>query len=192
MYFVKRDATYHDTAGASFRDLLKGRLPQMPGERAVLSDWANHLSTLFPEVRLKRYLEMRGADVGPPERILALSAFWVGLLYDEPALDGAWDLVRGWSSVERERLRADAPRLALGAAVAGRPLREVARDALALARGGLRRRALRDGTGADESRHLDPLDVVAAAGRAPAEELLDKYRSEWGGSVEPSFRECVF
>ena len=192
MYFVKRDATYHDTAGTSFRDLLAGRLPHMPGERATLSDWANHLSTLFPEVRLKRYLEMRGADVGPPERIVALSAFWVGLLYDEVALDGAWDLVRGWSSEARERLRADVPRLALGAAVAGRPLGEVARDALALARAGLRRRALRDGAGADESRHLEPLEAIAAAGRAPAEELLDKYRGEWAGSVEPSFRDCVF
>jgi glutamate--cysteine ligase len=192
MYFVKRDATYHDTAGASFRDLLQGRLPQMPGERAVLSDWANHLSTLFPEVRLKRYLEMRGADVGPPERIVALSAFWAGLLYDEAALDGAWDLVKGWSDEDRERLRADVPRLALAAIVAGRPVREVAGDALGLARAGLRRRGLRDEAGEDESRYLDPLDDIAAAGRTPAEELLDKYRGEWGRSVEPSFRECVF
>jgi glutamate--cysteine ligase len=192
MYFVKRDATYHDTAGASFRDLLAGRLPHMPGERATRSDWANHLSTLFPEVRLKRYLEMRGADVGPPERIVGLSAFWTGLLYDEAALDGAWDLVKGWSRDERERLRADAPRLALGAAVAGRSLREVARDAVALARAGLRARALRDGVGADESRYLEPLEAIAAAGRVPAEALLDKYRGEWGGSVEPSFRACIF
>jgi glutamate--cysteine ligase len=192
MYFVKRDATYHDAAGASFRDLLAGRLPQMPGDRATRSDWANHLSTLFPEVRLKRYLEMRGADVGPPERIVALSAFWVGLLYDEAALDGAWDLVKKWSSEERERLRADAPRLALGAEVAGRPLREVAREALALARAGLRRRTLRDRAGADESLYLEPLEAIAAAGRAPAEDLLDKYRGQWSGSVEPSFRECVF
>jgi glutamate--cysteine ligase len=192
MYFVKRDATYHDTAGASFRDLLAGRLPHMPGERATRSDWANHLSTLFPEVRLKRYLEMRGADVGPPERIVALSAFWAGLLYDEAALDGAWDLVKGWSGEERERLRAHVPRLALGASVAGRSLREVARDALALARAGLRARARRDGAGADESRHLEPLEAIAAEGRAPAEALLDKYRGEWGGSVGPSFRDCVF
>jgi glutamate--cysteine ligase len=192
MYFVKRDETYHDTAGASFRDLLAGRLPHMPGERATRSDWANHLSTLFPEVRLKRYLEMRGADVGPPERILALSAFWVGLLYDEAALDGAWDLVKGWSDEDRERLRADAPRLALAAAVAGRPVREVAREAVSLARAGLRRRALRDGAGADESRYLAPLEAILASGRTPAEELLDKYRGEWRGSVEPSFRECVF
>jgi glutamate--cysteine ligase len=164
----------------------------MPGERAVLSDWANHLSTLFPEVRLKRYLEMRGADVGPPERIVALSAFWAGLLYDEAALDGAWDLVKGWSREERERLRADVPRLALNAMVAVRPVREVARDALALARAGLRRRALRDGAGADESRYLAPLEAIVASGRTLAEELLERYRGEWSGSVEPSFRECVF
>jgi glutamate--cysteine ligase len=192
MYFVKRDATYHDTAGASFRDLLAGRLTQMPGERATRSDWANHLSTLFPEVRLKRYLEMRGADVGPAERIVASSAFWVGLLYDEGALDGAWDLVKAWSNEERERLRADVPRLGLNATVAGRPMREVARDALALARRGLQLRGLRDAAGADESRYVEPLEIIVARGRTPAEDLLDKYQHAWGGSVEPAFRECVF
>src|SRR5918998_4663719 len=164
MYFVKREDGYHDTSGASFRDLLAGRLPQMPGERAVLSDWANHLSTLFPEVRLKRYLEMRGADVGPPERIVALTALWAGLLYDDAALDGAWDLVKAWSAEERERLRADVPRVALNAEVAGRPLR--------------------DGAGA-ETRYLDPLDAIAASGKTPAEEALRRYRGEWGASVEP-------
>jgi glutamate--cysteine ligase len=192
MYFVKRDDGYRDTSGASFRDLLAGRLPQMPGERAMLSDWANHLSTLFPEVRLKRYLEMRGADVGPPERIAALTALWAGLLYDEAALDGAWDLVKGWSTEDRERLRADAPRLALNAEAAGRPVRDIARDVLALARSGLARRALRDAAGADETRYLDPLDAIAASGKTPAEEALRRYRGEWGASVEPSFRECVF
>ncbi|HEX2726328.1 MAG TPA: glutamate--cysteine ligase [Beijerinckiaceae bacterium] len=192
MYFVKRDATYHDTAGASFRDLLAGRLAQMPGERATRSDWANHLSTLFPEVRLKRYLEMRGADIGPPDRITALSAFWVGLLYDEDALEGAWDLVKGWSKEDRERLRADVPRLALNATVAGRPVREVARDALALARLGLQRRQLPDAAGGDESRYLEPLDSIVSRGRTPAEDLLDKHQGVWGGTVEPAFRECVF
>src|SRR3954465_14218156 len=129
MYFVKRDATYHDVAGASFRDLLAGKLPQLPGERAIRSDWANHVSTLFPEVRLKRYLEMRGADVGPPEHIVALSAFWVGLLYDDAALDAAWQLVKGWTNEDRESLRSEVPMQALGASVAGRPVRDVARDA---------------------------------------------------------------
>ena len=192
LYFVKRGAVYHDASGASFRDLLAGRLPQLPGERAVLSDWANHLSTLFPEVRLKRYLEMRGADVGPRERIVALTALWVGLLYDEAALDGAWNLVKGWSTEERERLRAEVPRLGLKAEIAGRPLREVARDVLALSRAGLARRAVRDATSADETRYLDPLERIVASGRTPAEEALDQYRGAWGGSVEPAFRECVF
>jgi glutamate--cysteine ligase len=146
---------------------------------------------LFPEVRLKRYLEMRGADVGPPERIAALSAFWVGLLYDPAALDAAWDLVKGWSAEDRERLRADVPRLALEAEVAGRPVRDVARDALAFSRAGLSKRALLNGGGRDETHYLDPLDAIVA-GRTPAEELLERFHGPWGGSVEPVFRECVF
>ncbi len=191
MYFIKRDSTYHDVAGSSFRDLLAGRHPARPGEIATRSDWANHVSTLFPEVRLKRYLEMRGADVGPPERIVALSAFWVGLLYDAAALDEAWQLVKGWSAEEREALRADVPKRALDAGVAGRPVRDVARDALRIAHAGLKARARRDANGADETRHLAPLDEIAA-GRTPAELLLERYDGSWGRSVEPAFRECVF
>jgi glutamate--cysteine ligase len=191
MYFIKRDATYHDVAGSSFRDLLAGRHPARPGEIATRSDWANHVSTLFPEVRLKRYLEMRGADVGPPERIVALSAFWAGLLYDAAALDEAWQLVKGWSAEEREALRADVPKRALDAGVAGRPVRDVARDALRIAHAGLKARARRDANGADESHHLAPLDEIAA-GRTPAELLLERYDGSWGRSVEPAFRECVF
>ena len=192
MYFVKRDDAYHDVSGASFRDLLAGRLAALPGSRATRSDWANHVSTLFPEVRLKRYLEMRGADVGPPEFIVALSAFWVGLLYDGAALDGAWELVKGWTADDREQLRAAVPRLALDAEIAGRPLRDVARDALALSRAGLSRRARRDGAGGDETRYLDPLDVIAASGRTQAHDLLERYRGPWLQSVDPAFTECVF
>ena len=192
LYFVKRDDTYHDVSGASFRDLLAGRLPALPGARATRSDWANHVSTLFPEVRLKRYLEMRGADVGPPEFIVALSAFWVGLLYDAAALDGAWDLVKGWTAQEREQLRAEVPRLALDARIAGRYLRDFARDALAISRAGLSRRARRDGAGRDESRYLDPLDAIAGSGKTQAHDLLDRYRGPWRESVDPAFTECVF
>jgi glutamate--cysteine ligase len=192
MYFVKRGDTYHDVAGASFRDLLAGKLPQLPGERATRSDWANHLSTLFPEVRLKRFLEMRGADVGPPEHIAALPAFWVGLLYDEAALDAAWELVKAWSAEDRERLRADAPRLGLSASVAGRPLRDVAREALGLARSGLARRERLDDGGRDETGFLDVLEEIANSGRTRAERLLARFRGEWGGLVEPAFRDCVF
>ena len=127
MYFVKRGDHYHDVAGADFKDLLAGKLPQLPGERATLSDWANHLSTIFPEVRLKRFLEMRGADMGPASHVAALPAFWVGLLYDARALDEAGQLVRDWSPAERETLRAEVPRLGLKASAGKRDLHAVAR-----------------------------------------------------------------
>jgi len=192
MYFVKRDSTYHDVAGASFRDLLAGRLPQLPGERATRSDWANHVSTLFPEVRLKRYLEMRGADVGNLEHIVALSAFWTGLLYDDAALDGAWDLVKGWNAAEREQLRADVPKLALKAVVAGRSVQDIARDALALSKAGLKRRVCLDEKGQDEAHHLAYAEEIVSSGRTAAERLLDRYHGEWQGSVLPAFKECVF
>jgi glutamate--cysteine ligase len=192
MYFVKRDETYHDVAGASFRDLLAGKLAQLPGERAVRSDWANHVSTLFPEVRLKRYLEMRGADVGDPEHIVALSAFWTGLLYDDAALDGAWELVKGWSPEEREQLRADVPKLALRATIAGRLVQDVASDALALSRKGLKRRACLDGAGQDETKYLAYAEKNVVSGWTQAERLLERYHGAWGGSVLPAFTECVF
>ncbi len=192
MYFVKRDSTYHDVAGASFRDLLQGKLAQLPGERAVRSDWANHVSTLFPEVRLKRYLEMRGADVGNIQHIVALSAFWTGLLYDDAALDGAWQLVKGWSAEQREQLRADAPKLALKATIAGRSAQEIARDALALSQAGLKRRAHRDEAGQDETRHLTYAEEIVSSGRTAAERLLERYHGAWGGSVMPAFTECIF
>jgi len=190
MYFVKRGSVYHDVAGASFRDLLDGRLAALPGERARVSDWANHLSTIFPEVRLKRYLEMRGADVGPPDRIAALSALMVGLYYDSEALAGAGELTRGWSAAERQKARDDAPRLALATRIGGRELREVARDALSLARGGLKRRALLDKGGLDETRYLDPLDAIVAEGRAPAQHWIERFEGPWGGSAAPAFREA--
>jgi glutamate--cysteine ligase len=192
MYFVKRNDTYHDVAGASFRDLLKGQLPQLPGERATQSDWANHVSTLFPEVRLKRYLEMRGADVGPPDRIVALSAFWVGLLYDQTSLDAVWDLVKEWSAEDRETLRTDVATQGLAAVVRGRNLREIARDAVDLSRHGLARRARLDPAGRDESIYLEPLHRIVDSGRVPAQALLDLYHGRWGGSVLPAFEECVF
>ncbi|MBM1169792.1 glutamate--cysteine ligase [Microvirga arabica] len=192
MYFVKRDATYHDVAGASFRDLFAGKLAQMPGERATRSDWANHVSTLFPEVRLKRYLEMRGADVGNLEHIVALSAFWTGILYDEAALDGAWELVKAWSAEQREQLRADVPKLALKASIAGRSAQDVARDALALSRAGLARRACLDEAGRDETRHLAYAEEIVTSGRTQAEHLLERYHGAWSGSVKPAFSEYVF
>ena len=192
MYFVKRGAIYHDVAGASFRDLLTGTLPALPGERATMSDWANHLSTIFPEVRLKRYLEMRGADVGPVDRICALSALMVGLYYDNTALDAAWELVKGWSATERQQLRDDAPRIALDAKIGGRGLRDIARDALALARAGLARRARLNSAGRDEAIFLDPLDAIVELGRAPAQDWIDRFNGPWRGSVDPSFVEAAY
>jgi glutamate--cysteine ligase len=192
MYFVKRGETYHDVAGASFRDLMAGRLSALPGEYATVSDWANHASTAFPEVRLKRFLEMRGADVGGPAMIAAQAAFWTGLLYDETALAGALDLVRDWDAAEREALRATAPRLGLAARVAGRNLGEVAAEALTLARRGLQARARRDESDQDESRYLRPLEAIVAAGRSGAEDRLADYEGAWGRSVEPAFAQCVF
>jgi glutamate--cysteine ligase len=192
MYFVKRGADYHDVTGQSFRALLAGRLQALPGERATISDWANHLSTIFPEVRLKRYLEMRGADVGPPARICALSALMVGLYYDGVALDGAFDLVKAWSAEQRQKLRDDVPRLALGATIAGRSLREIGRDVLAIARAGLARRARNNEAGRDETLYLDPLDKFVATGRVAAQDWIARFDGEWGGSVDPVFAEARY
>jgi glutamate--cysteine ligase len=192
MYFLKRGDTYIDVSGQSFRDLMAGRLRDLPGERATISDWANHLSTIFPEVRLKRYLEMRGADAGPRKRLASLSAYWVGLLYDDIALDAAWDLAKGWTADERQKLRDEVPAFGLGAMIHNRSLLDVARDCLALAREGLRRRARVDIGAHDETQYLAPLDDIIASGRTPAEDLLDKYNGPWGGSVEPVFEELAY
>jgi glutamate--cysteine ligase len=192
MYFVKRGAHYHDVAGASFRDLLAGRLAELPGERATISDWVNHLSTIFPEVRLKRYLEMRGADEGPAERISALSALFVGIYYDSDALEAAYDLIKRWSAEERQKLRDEAPRLALAASVAGRPLRDVAREVLDISRAGLSRRARRDERGHDETIYLAPLESIVERGRTPAEEWLRRYAGPWGETIDPIFEEAAY
>ena len=191
LYFVKRGAIYHDVAGASFRDLLAGRLAALPGERATISDWANHLSTIFPEVRLKRYLEMRGADVGPADSICALAALMVGLYYDSDALAAAGDLVRGWSAAERQTLRDEAPRLGLAARVAGRDLRAVAREALDIARAGLARRGRSDAGNRDETVYLAPLDEIVADGRVPAQRWIERFKGAWGGRVDPAFHEAL-
>ncbi|MGE5387482.1 MAG: glutamate--cysteine ligase, partial [Hyphomicrobiales bacterium] len=191
MYFVKRGDVYHDVAGASFRDLLDGRLPQLPGERATMSDWANHLSTIFPEVRLKTYLEMRGADGGPRDHMTALPALFAGLFYDRVALDQALQLTKGWSAGARQQLREDVPALALEARIDGRSLREIARDVLDLAAAGLRRRALIDAQGRDESIYLAPLEKIVEQGRTLAQQRLDAFNGPWGGSVDGAFRDCV-
>ena len=140
MYFVKRGDDYIDVAGSSFRDFFDGKNAALPGERPTLSDWANHLSTIFPEVRLKRYLEMRGADGVPWGRLPALPAFWVGLLYDDASLDAAWDIVKHWNAQERQALRDDVPRFGFKARIRDRYLFEIAKECLTLSHSGLRRR----------------------------------------------------
>ncbi len=190
MYFVFRDGKYIDAAGQSFRDFLDGRLPALPGEKPRLSDWEDHLSTAFPEVRMKSFLEMRGADGGPWSRICALPALWVGLLYDDGALDAAWDVVKNWSMETRETLREAVPRLGLAAPIGGgRTLGDVAGEALAIARSGLNARARLDGAGNNEAAFLNPLDEVAASGRSHAERLLELYRGPWGGDLSRIYAE---
>ena len=184
MYFVFRDGKYIDAAGLSFRDFLDGKLSVLPGERPTQSDWWDHLSTAFPEVRLKSFLEMRGADGGPWNRICALPAFWVGLLYDQGALDAAWDLVKGWTMEEREALRGDAPRLALDAKVpGGGTLRDIGREALGIAHKGLASRARLNSSGDNETGFLEALDEIVASGKVPAQRLLDAYHGEWNGDI---------
>jgi glutamate--cysteine ligase len=191
MYFVKRGDIYHDVAGADFRDLLEGRLAQLPGEQATLADWTNHLTTIFPEVRLKRYLEMRGADAGPRPFLPALPALFTGLLYEPSSLDAAWDIVKTWSTEAREKLRAEVPRLGLAATIHGRRFSEVTAEVLRIARAGLAKRNRRDARGFDETVFLDPLDAVLAEG-SEAERLIRKFKTQWSGSVEPAFEECVY
>jgi len=190
MYFVKRGDTYIDVAGKSFRDHLAGAL--IPGERATISDWANHVSTIFPEVRLKRYLEMRGSDGGPWRRLPALPAYWVGLLYDDASLDAAWDIVKDWTAAERQTFRDEVPARGFKASVRGRSALDLARETLALAEQGLRRRARFDAAGQDETRYLRPLHDFVARGITPAEELLEKFHGPWHGSVEPAFKDLVY
>ena len=192
LYFVKRGDVYHDVAGASFRDLLEGRLADLPGVHATLSDWANHLSTLFPEVRLKRYMEMRGADVGPPSHIVALAALCAGLFYDSQASEAAWDLVKDFSAEERQSFRDQAPKLGLQAKAGGRRLLDLARDILPLARAGLTRRRRLDASGADEGRYLLALEEIAASGLNLAEQRLTLFHGGWNQSVAPAFDYCVF
>lgn len=192
MYFVYRDGRYHDVSGQSFRDFMNGRLPGLPGVWPTISDWTDHLTTAFPEVRLKRFLEMRGADGGPWNRLCALPAFWVGLLYDPDALQAAWDLVKDWTAEERAQMRAQVPATALKTPFRNATLREVALNALAISHNGLRRRAVEDSVCRDETQFLNPLFQIAEANFTPAEDLLCAYHRRWGESVDPVFLEYAY
>lgn len=193
MYFVYRDGKYIDAAGLSFRDFLKGELSVLPGELPTIDDWNDHLSTAFPEVRLKTFLEMRGADGGPWNRICALPALWVGLLYDNGALDAAWDLVKGWSLNERQALRDSVPELALDAPLpGGGRLRDIAGEVLDIAHVGLAARGRVNGAGDNETGFLDPLREIVRSGKVPAQVLLDRYHGEWGGDISRVYGEASF
>ncbi len=185
MYFVYRDGQYIDALGQSFRDFLKGELPALPGEVPTLSDWADHLTTCFPEARIKKYMEMRGADGGPWRRLCALPAFWVGLMYDQGALDAAWDLVKDWNVETREELRVAASRDALQAQVGDVNMLDLAREVLDLSEGGLKARA-KEGAGGlvpDETHFLNALKESVESGKTPADELLEHYAGDWNGDL---------
>lgn len=193
MYFVYREGKYIDAAGLSFRDFLKGELSVLPGEKPTLDDWTDHLSTAFPEVRLKTFLEMRGADGGPWNRICALPALWVGLLYDQGALDAAWDLVKDWTIDERQALRDAVPKLGLNAPIAGGgKLRDIAGQVLDIAGAGLSARARFNRAGDNESGFLDPLREIVRSGKVPAEVLLERYNGIWNGDVSKVYDEASF
>ena len=193
MYFIFRDGKYIDVAGESFRAFLDGKLPQRPAEKPRMADFVDHLSTIFPEVRLKSFLEMRGADGGPWSRICALPALWVGLLYDDVSLDAAWELVKGWTNAEHEQVRREVPKLALQAKVpGGGTMHDLARTVVRIAGEGLTRRARLNSAGDNESGFLDPLNDVVATGKTPADRLLDLYHGEWQGDVSHIYSEMSF
>lgn len=194
MYFVYRDGKYIDALGQSFRDFMQGKLPALPGEIPTLSDWADHLTTVFPEARVKKFIEMRGADGGPWRRLCALPAFWVGLLYDQSALDAAWDLVKAWDAETREAWRQGAGRFALDAEVNGLRMRDLAREVLAISEAGLKARA-QVGSGGlvpDETHFLNTLKESVDTGMVPADELLAKYQGEWAGDLSRIYSEYSY
>jgi glutamate--cysteine ligase len=192
MYFAKRGETYVDLSGQSFRTFMTEGLDALPGERATDKDWADHLTTLFPEVRLKQYLEMRGADGGPWSRICALPALWAGVLYDAPSLAAAWDLCKDWDIADHERLRRDVTRLGLKAEVAGRSVRDMAVDLVDIARQGLKNRARFSGGMVDERGYLSELEDIADSGVTPADRLLELYHGDWQGDVSRIYRDFAY
>ncbi len=192
MYFSFQHGKYIDLAGQDFKRFMAGELPMLPGTHASMTDFADHLTTAFPEVRLKQYLEMRGADGGPWNRLCALPAFWVGLLYDDESLDAAWDLVKDYSRDERHALRDGVPKHALKLPFRGGTVRDLGEEALKIAANGLKRRARLNRNGADESIFLDPLIEIVQANQTPAERKLELFHGAWNGSVDPVFREFAY
>ena len=192
MYFVYRNGEYLDAAGLSFRQFLDGKLALLPGQRPTLKDWEDHLTTVFPEVRLKRYLEMRGADGGPWRNLCALPALWAGIFYHGESLDAAWDIVKDWTAEERQVLRDAVPREGLSASIRGRTVQDIAKQMLELANLGLNARGKLNAAGDNETGFLEPLTEIAVSGITPAERKLRMFNNGWNGSVDPAFRECAY
>lgn len=192
MYFVYRDGVYHDVSGKSFRDFLDGKLEGFEGQLPTLSDWADHLTTIFPEARIKQYMEVRGADGGPWDRICALPALWVGLFYNQSSLDAAWDIAKGWSSQDMEVLRRDVARLGFRAEIGGRSVLEIAREVVDLAKLGLAARSNLDSAGVDEVHFLATLQDSLERGKTPAEDLLEAFHGEWQGDIKRLFSDCAY
>jgi glutamate--cysteine ligase len=194
MYFVYRDGKYVDALGQSFRDFLKGQLPALPGETPTLSDWADHLTTAFPEARLKQFIEMRGADGGPWRRLCALPAFWVGLTYDQEALDAAYDLCKDWDTDTREQWRVAASVDGLQAKVGGQSMHDIARECIKIAELGLKNRAMPGAGGMvpDETHFLNALKDSVETGKTPADELLEQYHGAWNGDLSKIYGEFSY
>ncbi|MCB1517761.1 MAG: glutamate--cysteine ligase [Hyphomicrobiaceae bacterium] len=192
MYFIVRNGKYINCAGQSFRDFLKGELPAAPGEKPTIRDWEDHLSTIFPEVRLKQFLEMRGADCGPWREICALPAFWTGLLYDQNALDAAWDLVKDWTEDERQNLRDDVPKQALHTVFRNTNVQEIAREVLDLSAAGLKARNILSWESLDEQQYIAPLQKIVETGQTRAEWLLELYDGRWHGDIDNIYRELAY
>jgi glutamate--cysteine ligase len=195
MYFVYRDGEYIDVAGASFRDFMTGKLqasgldPRLKNEVATMDDWSDHVTILFPDARMKRFIEMRGADSGPLEKIVALPSYWVGLLYDQGALDAAWDLAKSWTREERDQLRQSVPRQGLKAPFRKGTVLDLARETVRIADAGLKARGVRDASGQDEARYLAPLHEIAASGLTASDRMLAKFHGAWGGKIDPIFKD---
>ena len=188
MYFVYRDGRYIDVAGKSFRHFLDGSIPELKGITPTMADWADHLTTIFPEVRMKRFLEMRGADAGGWRRICGMPALWVGIYYDQIALDAAWDMVKDWTAEERQAMRDAVPKQAFKTPFRDRNVGDLAREMLDISTAGLRLRAQTDSIGTNEEGFIQPLYELVNRGYTRAEEMLAHFQGDWAGDMGRLFR----
>ncbi len=192
MYFFYRDGKYLNATQGTFRQFMAGEHPQYKGEKPSLIDWENHLSTLFPEVRLKRFLEMRGADGGRWRKLCAMPALWVGLLYDGTALDAAWDLVKDWTDEERQQLREDVPKLALDAPFRDGTVNDIAKQVLEISRIGLKNRNFKNPLCEDETTYLESIQRIVDEGKPPASRMIEQFENEWHGDIDQIFKHYAY